>query len=71
MERHSCQYSEMEGRMSKNRQSILISAVVVLFAVTPWGVESTFAAQSVKRDFIWLQFEEDFDIIVELEGLVA
>ena len=24
-----------------------------------------------KRDFGWLQFEEDFDIIVELEALVA
>ena len=25
----------------------------------------------LKRDFGWLQFEEDFDIIVELEALVA
>jgi len=25
----------------------------------------------VKRDLDWLQFEEDFDIISEFEGLVA
>jgi len=25
----------------------------------------------VKRDFNWLQFKEDFDIVVALEGLAA
>jgi len=29
------------------------------------------AARFVKKDFNWLQFEEDFDIIMELEGWVA
>jgi len=28
----------------------------------------TLAARLVKRDFKWLQFEEDFDVIVELKG---
>lgn len=25
----------------------------------------------VKRDFNWLQFEQDFDIIIEFEGFVV
>jgi hypothetical protein len=29
------------------------------------------AARPVRRDFNWLQFKEDFDIVVGLEGLVA
>jgi len=31
----------------------------------------TLAARFVKRDFNWLQIEEDFDIIMELKGLAA
>jgi hypothetical protein len=29
------------------------------------------AEKSVKKDFGWLQFKEDFNIIIKLEGLVA
>jgi hypothetical protein len=29
------------------------------------------AGRFVKRDFNWLKFEEDFDINVEVEGLVV
>jgi len=31
----------------------------------------TLSARLVKRDFNWLQFEGDFNIIMELQGLVA
>jgi len=39
--------------------------------VKRYARELHLSARFVKRDFNWWQFEEDFDIIVELEGLVA
>lgn len=36
-----------------------------------FGFWVTLTARFVKRDFNCLQFEKDFDIIVQLEGLVA
>jgi hypothetical protein len=38
---------------------------------TCFRVAHFLALELVKRDFDWLQFEEDFDIIAELERLLA
>lgn len=55
------------------------SAPRKIYAVMPVSVQNlimsvkgqTLTARFVTRDFRWLQFVEDFDIIRELEGLTV